>query len=150
MSFVTLASAIKTVLDGISDITDVGAFAAVYDYPPNESELTGFPLAVAVDSDLQSEFDTTADNAREYAFSIFLIDTIEDPTSATSIKDAYQTMRKTVDKVIDTLDNNQTLSGNADWTFPAPTQMNVRVDLPNGEGLLAEVRLRVRKDFTTA
>lgn len=147
MSFVTLASAIKSKLSAITGITDVNSFVAVYDYPPKDSEMTGFPLAVVLDSELQSSFDTTGDNAREYAFSIFLIDSIEDPSNADAIKNAYQTMRKVVDKVLDTFDNDQTLSGSADWVFPAPVQMNVRVDLPNGEGLLSEIRLRCRKDY---
>ena len=150
MSFVSLATAIKNKLSAITGITDVNSFVAVYDYPPKDSEMTGFPLAVVLDAELQSSFDTTADNAREYTFSIFLIDSIEDPSNADAIKNAYQTMRKVVDKVLDTFDNDQTLSGAANWTFPAPVVMNQRVDLPNGEGLLAEIRLRCRKDFTTS
>jgi len=149
MSFDTLASRIKTVLEAITGISTVNSFVAVYDYPPNESELTGFPLAIVLDDENQSGFDTTADNRREYSFRIILMTLIEHPTSSTSVRDAYRTMRKIVDKVMNTLDNNQNLSGDADWTFPAPAQMNIRTDVPAGEALLAEIRLRVRKDFTT-
>ena len=87
-------------------ILDANALIAdVYDY--EAEEFKGDPVALVTPSGNESEFETTTDNRRIYAFTVRLL---IDRTSRNS-EDCESALRDLTDTVLDDFDKNYTLTG---------------------------------------
>ncbi len=104
MSYATIGSALKTLLDTIGD------FNVVYNYEPKE--LLKYPCGTVTASGHSDEFASTASNQRTFRFAIRLYyrtDTAED---------AEGILRTLTDTVITTVEGDPTLSGACDFARP--------------------------------
>lgn len=103
-NYTTIGSAIKTILDGITE------FNVVYNYEPKE--LLKYPAGTVTAQAHNNEFASTRSNVRVYTFNIrlyFRTDTAED---------AEGILRGLTDKVIEAIEADVTLSGACDYAFP--------------------------------
>lgn len=116
MSFVTLNAKIKEKLEGITKIQDVK------DDPL--SDFSGYPACYIVPTDSESNYDTTIENRRTYNFTVRIFYKVGDSDS--EVQEAYNAMRELVDEVLDTFDQDYTLSG---------------INLPSGSDMLGVAAL---------
>ena len=116
MSYVKLNAKIKEILQGITEIQDVK------DDPL--SDFSGYPACYIVPDDSSSTYDTTIENRRTYNFTVRLFYQVG--SEDTDVQNAYNAMRALVDTVLDTFDQNYTLTG---------------IDLPSGYDLLGVAAL---------
>ena len=98
--FENLLQKIKTLLE-TNDLLQ-----RVYDYETSESD--GFPFATITPSANESDYASTTENRRTYAFNIRLF---AERAGQTSAGPADLAMRELVDSTLDLLDSNYTLSG---------------------------------------
>ena len=80
---------------------------------PTLDNVTGFPAAVVVPSDQESDYETTTENQRVYAFDIFLLY----DAKGTTISNAIDALYDLVDDVLDLFDDDPRLTG----TLTVPT-----------------------------
>lgn len=90
----------------VSALTDYFASGAVYDYEPSLDAIENDPFVVIIPSENESEFQSTSENLRTYAFLIRIF--VE--RNARGEEDADAKMALIVDAIIDALDQDTTLS----------------------------------------
>jgi len=105
MSFNTLNNKIVAVLEEVSNIQNV------YAYPTLKFD--GYPSATVTPSENASDFETTSENVRNYAFIVRLFQDMPTGNVGSETKETYafRVLRQTVDAVIDAFDKDPTLSG---------------------------------------
>ena len=97
----------ETIIDKITSVLVANdLISIVYNY--EEGEFTGDPAAVVTPSANESDYNTTEENIRVYAFMIRLFIKRSKPRT---IKDADRITRAVVSKVIDDFDKDYTFSG---------------------------------------
>lgn len=147
ISFQTLRPQLKTLLDNTSLFVEVSGTPKL--------EFSGYPAAYVVQSDNSSDYDTTRDNERVYAFSIRIFYS----TKSIGVASALSRLEQTVDDVLDALDKDSikpvatrvvgvSMPTGYTWinTFSVPSSFG-EID---GEQLLtAEIGVRVRVLFNT-
>lgn len=109
-TYTTLKTKILTKLQGISKIQEVT------DNP--KLSFSGYPAAVIIPSDQDSDYETTTENARTYTFIVSLFQETKD----SGISAAIDTLYDLVDDILDNFDTDQQLSGislPADYTMLA-------------------------------
>lgn len=148
MSFATLQPQLKTLLETITEFQEVSEFPKI--------KYSGYPAVCVFPSDNTSDYETTTENLRIYAF--YLVIFYE--TKESGVPSAMQALRGLVDSVLDKFDQeDQKGSGTrvlgqslpAGYTFlnilahPAKWGM-----LPDEELLTAEIAVKVRisRDIT--
>lgn len=145
MSFQTLRPQLKTLLD------NTGLFVEVSGTP--KLDFSGYPAVYVVQSDNSSDYDTTTENERNYAFVIRIFYS----TKSLGVASALSRLEQTVDAVLDAIDKDSikpvgtrvvgvSMPTGYTWinTFAVPSSFG-EVD---GEQLLtAEIRVRVRVLF---
>jgi len=144
MSALTVKNAIVSKLQGISKIQQV------YTYP--ETNLEGYPAAIVVPSDNESDYQTVSENQRDYGFIIALYVTLKDGTGTP--QNAYDTMYDLYDDVINTFDTDPYLTGTislpASYTIvgvePVPGQWGQDNEL---QAVVSTITLRVRVQYDT-
>lgn len=104
MSYVSLGSALTTILESISDIN------AVYNHEPKE--LKDYPAVTVTALRHQDTFSDTAANKRVFTFNIrvYFRTDVE--------QDAESVLRGIVDQIISAIESNVTLSGACDFARP--------------------------------
>lgn len=110
------------------------------------------PAALIVPSNTASDYSTSQDNKRVYAFTLLLLEKIEGDSSLNNV---YSSMRGIEDAVMDVLDLNPTFS-NVSLALPAgyaiidslatPSNWERVQDFNMGQFLVAEVDIRVYID----
>jgi len=115
-----------------SKLDNVVALQEVHQYP--EIKFNGYPAATIVPSDNESDFETTTENQRVYAFTIRLFSQIK----GSGLEKAYGQMYNLIDEVLDEFDKDQGLSG---LTLPTGYTMIISEALPSAVGLVAETDL---------
>lgn len=67
----------------------------------------GYPAAIVVPSNVESEYQTVLDNTRQYAFIIVLVEQAQE----LKMSEAYSNMRQLEDDVLDLFDRDYSLGG---------------------------------------
>jgi len=107
MSYVSIGTQIKAILDGVSGLN------AVFNY--NEKAIDKWPAAIIVASSHSNKFSDLAANQRDFTFKVYMFH----PTNtATSDEDAEGILRALADAVITAIEGNVTLNGACDWASP--------------------------------
>jgi len=112
MSFVSIIAAIKSILQGITDIQEV------WDY--DKGTFTGYPAVVVYPSENRNDFETTSQNRRQYVFTVRVHIPME-ATGATDHEKADRVMREVLDLIIDAFDKKYTLNGAVQLSFATPS-----------------------------
>lgn len=122
---------------------------SVYEYP--NFNPAGYPSAMVIPSNIDSEFDTVQDNMRTYQFFVILIESGQ----TKSLPNSYSTLRQLEDDVINAIDNDYTISGvnndlSSDYqlidTDAIPSAWQ-RVTVRKNELLMAQITVRVKVQF---
>ena len=121
-----LKNTIKGKLDSVTAIQEVHA------YP--EIKFNGYPAATIVPSENESDFETTTENTRVYAFAVRLFSQIK----GSGLEKAYGQMYNLIDEVLDEFDKDQALTG---LTMPDGYTLEISEALPSSVGLVAETDL---------
>jgi hypothetical protein len=116
-NLVNISAAIADVMRGV--IVDGVGFTDIQEYPT--LEFTGFPAVTIAPSDNDSDYASTVENLRTYAFYVDCYYPIEDPTSSNGYATAFANMRQLIDVVLDAIDNSNSLNGTAQIVKPAPS-----------------------------
>lgn len=142
MSWNTLYSQVKTVLDGISTIQEVSLSPKV--------KFAGYPAAYVVPSDSTGDYETTAENIRTYAFIVRVFH----ETKASGIEEAITALADVIDSIIDAFDQddmNDSSTRILGQSLPARyTYINVWAtpgewsEIPGENLVMGEIRVRVR------
>lgn len=114
MSLVSIHAAIKAKLETLKPATLKEVYGSKVN--PLEKEFADFPVAELIESGNEGDYLSTKENMRVYPFEIYLYQEIE---KAGGVDSAYGILRSIVDTVLDAFDNDQGLSGVADWVEPA-------------------------------
>jgi hypothetical protein len=109
-NFSSLKAKIKTILDANTKINQS------YDY--DAPKLQSFPCAVLVPSGNASDYDTTTENMRTYAFQVRLYI----PMDSRGVEQAESTLTELIDELIDDFDQNVTLDGECLMMTAAPSE----------------------------
>jgi len=142
MSYDTIRPQIKTLLEGVSNISEVA------NYP--KLEFNGYPSAYIIPSDNEADYETTSENVRVYAFIIRVFQ----ETKQLGVQEALNRLEKVVDDILDIIDKED-LKGASTRTIginlpSGYTFLNVFAtpstwgELPDHELLMAEIRLKIR------
>lgn len=150
MSFKTIRPQIKTLLDSLTS-GGQAIFQEVANTP--KFEFSGYPAAHVVPSDNASEYETTIENERIYAFSLRCFY----ETKSTGVGTALDRLEDVVDAVIDALDEeDQKGSATRIIGVNLPTNYTfLRIEatpsawgeLPNEQLLMAEINIKVHISF---
>ncbi len=92
MSFQVIRPQIGTLLKTLDTIQEVSNSPKI--------KFTGYPAAHVVPSDNESDYETTTENVRTYAFMVRLFY----ETKVTGVEGAYEALEKIVDSVLDLFD----------------------------------------------
>lgn len=92
MSFAILRPQIKTLLDTIDTIQEVSGTPKV--------QFDGYPACYVIPSENESDYETTRENVRVYAFSVRVFYETRD----TGVADALTSLESLVDTILDTFD----------------------------------------------
>lgn len=149
MSFATLHTNLVSL---IQEITDVGEISSRPKF-----DFTAYPGIFIAESGNENEYDSTQDNLRTYAFNIWVFEKFTD--DASSLDAAYESVRETVDAIIDKLDQQEAPSSDrelaanlgAGKTLTAVVAQPSRFAYDEVEKLIGAqvvVRLRVLVDLT--
>ena len=121
-------------------------------YQYEASALDGFPALTLTPSANESDYSTTTENRRVYAFMIRLY--VERGSDATAESTCEKTMRKLVDTVLDTIDKNYrtiSIDSQTGYTFlfmhAAPSQWGYSGR--ENQMRVAEIRVRLEFDVDT-
>lgn len=101
-TYTTLKDRIETKLNNVSKIQEV------WDEP--RQVFNGFPAAVIIPSDQESDYETTSENERVYAFIASLFQEIQATDRESGIGQALDTLYDLVDDVLDEFDKDPNLS----------------------------------------
>lgn len=112
----------------VSLVSSVSEVATVYDY--EATQFNSSPVAVITPADSESAYHTTNENRRIYAFTVRLLVLREAQQSQKTVDAA---LRDLVDRVINVLDINYTLSGT---TVPTGYQLLFMRSAPSAWGYL--------------
>ncbi len=137
MSFVTLKSKIKNILEAVSEIQHVS------DYP--NQDFSGFPAVMVRTNGNTSEYESTHENEEVYSFSLFVFQIIEGQFTA---EKSRSILEETSDIIRDTFDSDEFLNG---ISMPIgrvilgirPTVSNIGED-DSGKYCIAEIELSIR------
>lgn len=150
MSWSTLRPQIGTLL---SSLTSGGNTIIQEVSNTPKLKFSGYPAAYVVPSDLESEYETTIENERVYAFIVRLFH----ETKETGIGDAIAALEDVVDSVIDAIDQEDKkaaasrtigISLPSDYVFLAiAATPGMWAELPSEQLIMSEVRLRVRISY---
>ena len=140
MSFNTFSKEIINLISAnISGIQDV----ANYEKQP----FAGYPACTVTESDNESDYETTAENRRVYAFRIRIYEqtgralgTVDNSAAERSSR----VVRELVDSFLDTFDQNYTLGSNALMVEAAPSNWGWETR-ENNILRFAEIVLRIHK-----
>lgn len=144
MAWRTLREQIAVLLDSIDSIQEVAATPSL--------EFNGYPAAYIVPSDSTSDYETTTENERAYAFLIRVFYETKD----TGLAAALARLEDVVDNVIDKVDDEdklytgRTIGLNlpAKYTFLAISAApSVWGQLPSQNLVFAEIKVTVRISF---
>lgn len=113
-NFVTLSSQIVAKVVANSNF-DSGA---VFDYEPEIDGITQDPFATVIPSGNASDYGSTSENRRTYAFKVRIF--IERNTRGNSAADTL--LRTIIDALINAFDQDITLGGNALMVLAAPSE----------------------------
>jgi hypothetical protein len=114
MSFKTIRSAIGEKLQSLTGTG--GPLAYVYDH--HKLGLDGYPSVTFEPSSLQSEFGTTRENMRNYAFEVIVHQEL-----ATIWRDeAISTLVDATDTVIEAFDQDYSIGGTVDYLEAVPAE----------------------------
>lgn len=80
---------------------------------------SGYPAAAFEPSDIISDYETTVQNLRQYAFRVIILQDIESESRSS----ALGTLIDIVDNLIDDFDKSENLDGEADFVLAAPMAM---------------------------
>lgn len=142
MSWNTLRPQLGTLVSGISGIQQVSNSPRL--------NFTGYPAATVTPSDQESDYQTTTENVRTYAFIIRIFY----ETKNTGIADALNALEDIVDSVLDAFDQEDLKSASARvvginlpsgytflniWATPS-----VWGEIPDQELIMAELKVRIR------
>lgn len=105
MTYVSIATQLKTLLQSITELS------TVYDY--EAKELNRYPCATLTAGSHKNNFQDTAANRRQFVFTIRLYNRTD------SAADGERIMRVVADKVIQAVETNITLNGSCDWAAPS-------------------------------
>lgn len=130
-TFTTIRAAIKSKLEGISNLV------AVFD--THESDLTGYPSATFDVSESASDFEDNRNNLRTITYKIWIYQEtyIKGYDAGSNILDA------TSDAVITALENDFSLGGVVDWCEPTVGPRE-QVQSPNGLVIRQELILKCK------
>ena len=144
-TYTQLKDRLKTKLDGISKIQQVSGFPQL--------NFTGYPAAVVVPSDQDSDYETTTENERVYAFII----SVFQETKKTGLETALDALYDLIDDISDSFDQDQqltddgTLSLASRYTIIAVEPVRGPWELLEDANLLKVdlmIRIRVSVDIT--
>lgn len=141
-TFSNIKDKIKDKLDANDKIQEVHEFPA--------SKFNGYPAAVIVPSENESDFETTTTNQRVYAFQVKILQ----ETKNAGLQGAYTALYDLIDDVLDDFDKDQSLSG---VTMPTgytlliveavPSSILPVIDLKNI--IMTQITLRIRVEVDT-
>lgn len=109
MSWATLRPQLKTLLDNTGLFQETSAFPKL--------EFNGYPAAYVVQSDNESDYNTTTENSRIYAFIMRMFYS----TKSIGVATALQRLEVIVDSVIDAIDSD---------SFKAVTSRVIGINMP--------------------
>ena len=142
MSWQTIRPQIQTFLQGIAGIQEVKGTPSL--------KFTGYPSAYVVQSDNVSEFETTSENQRIYAFIVRLFY----QTKNIGVDTAVERLEKVVDTVLDELDKEDQRDSSARTigiSLPSGYQfLSILAhpsewgELPEQELVMAEIRIQIK------
>jgi hypothetical protein len=140
MSFNSLRSQIKTVLESISDLQEVSGTPKL--------KFDGYPAAVVVPSAHENAYETTSENIRTYAFDVQIFYETKD----TGVGEAIDRLENVVDTVLDKMDKeDQSATRTIGATLPTGyTFLNIMAvpgaigEIPGEELAVATLTIRVR------
>lgn len=148
-----MSAAIKNVLESTT-INSQAIFADVEEYPT--TDFTGVPAATIVPSDNTSDYATSTQNMRVYAFFVDIYFPIE--SVGGGYANAFTTMRQLVDIALDAFDNSNDLNlankyGSSydticDFLRPVPAAWAM-VETAAGDMLTARITLQCAKTVDT-
>lgn len=124
--YTTLKNKIKTKLDGITKLQEVS------DDP--KLDFSGYPSAVIIPSDDDSDYETNQENLRIYSFDVNLFYEVQ----ASGIGAALDALYDLADDVMDLFDKDQTLSG---ISLPADYTMIAVLPVSGGWGEIPDTKL---------
>lgn len=140
MSWQVIRPQIVTLIGTVSQLEEVA--------PTPKIRFNGYPAAHVIPSEAASDYETTTENERQYAFTVRVFA----ETKNQGIEKAYLSLEEVVDAILDTVDQ-QDLGGSrsvgvglpANYTyiniFAAPSRW---VDFPDEELVMAEIVVKVR------
>lgn len=137
MSFITLKSKIKLVLQGVANIHQVSDF-------PNQ-DFSGFPSVMVRTNGNTSKYETTTENDEIYSFSLFVFQIIEGAFTAEKARNVLEEM---CDNIRDAFDSNEFLIGvslpsNRVMLGVKPTVSKIGED-ESGKYCIAEIEVACR------
>ena len=135
MSFISIITAIQSVLSGITSIHEVHDF--------DKGKFDGYPAVVVFPSENASEFATTSQNLREYVFTIRFHQPME-KIGTNYHKDADRILRELLDEAITAFDTNFSLSGVVNWCKATPSSWGYQ-ERDTGVVRIAEIKLSCMK-----
>ncbi len=142
MSWTVLRPQLKTLLDGVSTISETSKAPKM--------KFGSYPAATVTPSDQEGDYETTTENIRTYAFMVRVFYETKD----TSVEDAIAALEEVIDSVIDAFDQDD-LKGASTRTvginLPAKyTFINIFAvpgawfEVPDEQLIYAQVSVRVR------
>lgn len=139
MSFVTLKTAIKNKLDGLTGAGKPLSFT----YDEHRTQFEGYPVATFEPSDMASDYETVNDNLRNYVFMIYIYQEAEKTGAGESIN----VLASVVDAITNAFDNDFTLSGACAMVKATPSRWGV---MPTEHGMTrySEIKLECQVLYT--
>jgi hypothetical protein len=136
---------LKTIKNAIKDKLDTlkGSGQLLYEvHDFHKGEFGGFPAVTFEPSDVESDFENTAQNMRKYVFRIVIHQEIK----TAGLDNSVDILADAVDAVINAFDSDYKLGNNVDWLEAAPADWN-RYESPAGLVRTAEIRLVCNKSI---
>lgn len=136
MSLVSIRAKIKEKLDARKGdgqpLVDV--------YQEHRTDFSGYPVATFEPSDIESDFETTTQNYRNYVFRIVLHQEIEN----TGRENAIGILASLVDTIIQDFEEDWSLGGVVDQCNAVPLNFGI-YDEGAGKVMFAEIKLDCKK-----
>lgn len=102
----------------------------------------GFPYVTIAPSEMPSDFATNAENIRTYSFDLYIWTNVEDVDIGEA--NALNSIMDITDQIVDLIDADFTLSGNAEaGVVPLPAEIRV-FDGPAGKMIGSKIVIRCR------
>ena len=137
-----LSSAMANVLTAVQQ-GGSAAFADVEQYPT--TTFTGSPAATVAPSDIASDYATTVQDLRTYAFVVDLYYPIEDTNGG--VANAFTQMSTLVDTTLDAFDNSNDLNNTCQMLRPVPGSWSL---IETSFGTAVTARITLKCAITTA